>query len=71
MAYTHNFQIQINGVDVEGELSFNSGEPARVKYFNSPEMDVDEWSVFTELFQKLCNIYARFGALTTFEISIK
>lgn len=71
MAYTHDFEIKINGIDIEGEISIDAGAKPRIKYMNSPEMNLEAWTIFNALFTKFVYIAHKCGPIERIEINVK
>lgn len=58
MAYTHTFQIEVNSVDIDGELSFNGGKP-QIKIMSPVEVPIGELDALNEFIKSLHRLYDR------------
>lgn len=71
MAYTHDFDIEINGMTLEGEIDFGNGQP-KVNFTDPvPELEIKELKKFTELFESWVGICKKCGNITKIEIVTK
>ncbi len=68
MAFTHTFQIKINGIDIEGELSFNGGVAPRVSIDSSIDLKLTEYKAIGGFLDRLHNLHDVYGVIDTIEI---
>ena len=68
MAYTHTFQISIEGINVEGEMSFNGGEAAKFKTSASEEMTILQHRKIQDFFEKIVNFHNTCAEISKIEI---
>lgn len=71
MVYTHTFEINTNGVPLEGEISFNHGEEARFITEQGEEMTVAQHAMLQALLECLVNFYKSQGEIEKLEINRK
>jgi hypothetical protein len=71
MAYTHTFELDVNGSDLQGELKFDSGVDAAIKFDAAPEMPVVELKQFTMFIEQIVNICSQCGDIQKIEINKK
>lgn len=71
MAFTHDFIINIDSIDISGEVSFNNGEPARVKFNSGMDLPLNELRILERFFGQLNNIFCSCGAITEIKIRVK
>jgi hypothetical protein len=56
--YTHTFEIKIDGIDVEGEVSFDTGQPPKIKFNEGFETTFVEMRHIVEIlehFRRTCD----------------
>ena len=66
--YTHTFEIVIDGINVEGEISFNANEPPKVKFNNPPEMSLHELHHTVEMLEGFNRTCASCGTIHKIEL---
>lgn len=71
--YTHTFEIQIDGVNIGGEINFNSGNEPMVKIINGEdiEMKLKEFQTLDEIFRSMQECYRKVGDITKIELNKK
>lgn len=73
MPYTHTFEIQANGTNLQGEMNMNGGHDLQVKINNTPniEMPLKELDRCTELIRKIGEVCCDCGNIKKIEFILK
>ena len=67
--YTHTFEIITDdGIEIEGEISFNHGEPAHFKTSSGEEMTVAQHGKVQKLLEQLTSFYSGCGDIEKLEV---
>ena len=66
--YTHTFEIHTDGIAIEGEISFNHGEPAHFKTNAGEEMTVAQHGKIQRLLEQLTLFYSGCGEIEKLEV---
>lgn len=53
MAYTHDFEIKVDGITIEGEMSFGNGEEPKFKTTSGEEMTISQHGYIQNLMHEL------------------
>lgn len=68
MAHTHNFNFNLNGFTVEGEMSFNGGQEPNFTTDSSESMTVKQHKGVQRLFETLVDLYKLYGSIGKIEV---
>ena len=68
MIYTHTLELDMNGIDVEAEVSFEDAGKPHIKFASAPELSVEELEAITVLTHKFCDIYHTIGEIRKIEL---
>jgi len=73
MAYTHDFDIKVDGIHVEGEMDFGPGAPGQAKFKTTlgEEMTLGEHAMLQKMFEKFQTFYRQFGDIVKIELTKK
>lgn len=66
--FTHTFEIHTDGIMIEGEITFNHGEPAHFKTNSGEEMTVAQHGKVQRLLEQLTSFYAVCGDIERLEV---
>jgi len=70
--YTHNFEIKIDGISLEGEICFGVGSTASAfKTNDGEEMTVEQHGLVQEFLEELNRIAIKFPLINKIEITKK
>lgn len=69
--YTHDFEIDIDGIQISGEINFGDGEEAKFRTIGGEEMTVAQHGRVQMLFETLVRACKTCGEIQTFEINKK
>jgi len=65
--HTHTFEIAVNGISINGEMNFNSGNVPGVKFNSAFEMEMKEFDSMNEFLKQLQKI-CKCGEIKKIEI---
>jgi hypothetical protein len=65
---THTFELEMNGVNVHGELNFNGGSTPRIKFDSSFEVEIKELSSIEKFIKELQILCRDCGTINKIEI---
>ena len=68
MEYTHTWELEVGGKELEGEVIFNHGNPPTIKVDTPIEMRLSELKQVQEMFEGLVGVCARCGEIQKMEI---
>ncbi len=68
MAYTHNFEIKVEGLVIEGEINFNHGEEAGFRTNAGEELSIKQHRKVQNLFESLVKFYKEVGDIEKIEV---
>lgn len=68
MAYTHTFHIQMNGTDIEGEISFNGGRDVLIKTDTAVETSMSKGGAMMRLMTGITRAIGKLGGITKLEV---
>lgn len=68
MAYTHDFEIQVNGLTIQGEMDPNHGQNPVFKTTSGEEMSLVQHGEVHKLYAAIVHFSAMFGTLHKIEI---
>jgi hypothetical protein len=65
--YTHTFEFIIDGINVSGEISFNSGKP-KFKTDSIDELTIKQHAGIQRMFEYLVSCYTNLGDIQKIEV---
>lgn len=69
MAYTHNFELEFDTVNIEGEMDF--GDPPAFKTIAAEEMSIDQHRHVQGFFDKLVDFKRNCGNIALIKVEEK
>ena len=71
MSFTHNFEIQLNDDNLEGEIEFDTDGQLSYKFENDPTLGLTESEILNRLFATLKGLFDLNDSLIKVEINKK
>lgn len=63
MPYTHTFEFVVDGINTEGEVSYNGGGEPRFKTNNPEELTINQHGGIQHLHETFVNIFKKYGEI--------
>lgn len=69
--YTHDFEVNVGGIVIQGEIVFNGGKKTSFKTVSGEEMDITKHRKVQELFEFFASFSERCGEIIDIKVSKK
>ena len=66
--YTHNFEVKIDGIVIEGEILFDHGHKTAIKTTSGEEMTVKQHGLFQNLLENLAKFHCDCAGIEKIEV---
>lgn len=68
MAFTHDFEIDTDNINIQGEITFNHGQKAEFKTTTTEDMTVEQHGRLQDFLEHLTKFYMKYGEINKLEI---